>query len=166
MPIQRIAGYAGAFGTLAPSNPQTHRRKGAPPKCEQRHVAPAGPSTDRIIAFARPEPAPYLDIAPLAEAAPPRPAPREPAPFAGPSFNCRYARSATERMVCGEPELAAADRRLARIFDRAMANSPQPRALRREEDAWVAHRDRMGGDYGAVLDAYRQRIDELRDIER
>jgi uncharacterized protein len=85
------------------------------------------------------------------------------APLRGPSFNCRYARSPSERMVCGEPDLAAADRRLAAEFDRAMARTDDPRALRRQQDRWLAARERAGSDYDAVRDLYDIRLRELRE---
>jgi uncharacterized protein len=66
-------------------------------------------------------------------------------------------------MVCGEPELAAADRRLAREFDRAMARTPDPRGLRRQQDRWLAARERAGDDYDAVLRLYAIRTQELRE---
>jgi uncharacterized protein len=98
------------------------------------------------------------DPAPLAE---PR---RE---RANPSFNCRYARSVSERMVCGDPELAAADRRLARAYDRAVAAGVPARGLRAEQDDWLSIRDdaaRHSPD--AVASVYEQRIRELNALAR
>jgi uncharacterized protein YecT (DUF1311 family) len=80
---------------------------------------------------------------------------------AQPSFNCRYARSPVEQQVCDDPVLARADRHLARVFDRAMRASPDPRALRAEQDRWLRHRERAGPDPHAVLEAYDRRIAEL-----
>jgi len=84
----------------------------------------------------------------------------------GPAFNCRLARSRSERMVCGEPDLAEADRRLNNVFNRAMQRSPNPRALRQEQDRWLAQREALAPDHDAVLDHYEGRIAELREEAR
>lgn len=80
---------------------------------------------------------------------------------ARPSFNCRYARSRSERLVCSDPVLAAADWRLHNVFERAMAQTSDPRALRAEQDRWLAAREGAAPDPRAVLQVYETRIDEL-----
>ncbi len=159
----------------APPPPMREQVKPAPATIEVHPSAAAPTGAAPQTAAVKPPAAPSARPAPpnrLAEA-PPRTAPSPPvAPtprleareaFQGPSFNCRYARSVTERMVCGEPELAAADRRLAREFDRAMARTPDPRGLRRQQDRWLAARERAGDDYDAVLRLYAIRTQELRE---
>jgi uncharacterized protein YecT (DUF1311 family) len=87
------------------------------------------------------------------------------APQARPSFDCRYARSPSEQMVCDDPELAAADRRLARAYSRAIASGIPARELRAEQDDWLSIRDdaaRHSSD--AVASVYEQRIDELNEL--
>ena len=82
-----------------------------------------------------------------------------------PSFNCRYARSVSERMVCSNSRLADADQRLDSVFRRAMARAENPAALRRQQDRWLAARERaarLDGEQG-VLQIYELRIDELRE---
>jgi uncharacterized protein len=91
---------------------------------------------------------------------------RAPPALQGPAFNCRLARSRSERMVCGEPDLAEADRRLNNVFNRAMQRSPNPRALRQEQDRWLAQREALAPDHDAVLDHYEGRIAELREEAR
>jgi uncharacterized protein len=80
---------------------------------------------------------------------------------ARPSFNCRNARSTSERMVCSDPVLAAADWRLHNVFERAWANTSDRRALRAEQDRWLRAREGAAPDPGAVLQVYEARIDEL-----
>jgi len=126
--------------------------------------------------------------APAAKAPPPKSAPKPvvvakapaqktPAPKAAPapapvreaavrpSFNCRYARSPAEQMVCSNSRLADADQRLDSVFRRAMARAENPAALRRQQDRWLAARERaarLDGEQG-VLEVYELRIDELRE---
>ena len=64
-------------------------------------------------------------------------------------------------MVCSDPVLAAADWRLHNTFERAMAESPSPRDLRRQQDRWLAAREAAAPDPRAVLQVYETRIDEL-----
>ena len=102
-------------------------------------------------------------------AAPPRGAPTaqevaaaRPARGSGPSFNCRYARTAAERMVCSEPELADADRRLNAAYEDAIASGADRASLRLEQDRWLAVREGAAPDPNAVRDVYERRIQELR----
>jgi uncharacterized protein YecT (DUF1311 family) len=82
-----------------------------------------------------------------------------------PSFNCRYASSRSERMVCGDAELARLDRRLDQAFDRAVASGIPYRELRAEQDDWLAVReDAARRSPDAVESIYRQRIAELEDL--
>ncbi|MFL6844688.1 MAG: lysozyme inhibitor LprI family protein [Allosphingosinicella sp.] len=84
---------------------------------------------------------------------------------ARPSFNCRYARTSTERMVCGSPVLAAKDREMASLFYALLADAdPGTRAhLRRSRDAFLASRERCGSE-DCVAAAYTARVAELRSI--
>lgn len=124
-----------------------------PPPQRQVEVAQAPPE---VPAAARaPEP---IRVAPP-------PAPRVAAtapPPVRPSFNCRYARSRSEQMVCSDPELAMLDRRLNRAFERAIDAGVPFRALRAEQDDWLAIReDAARRSPEAVASIYRQRIGEL-----
>ncbi len=83
-----------------------------------------------------------------------------------PSFNCRYARTRSERLVCGDAGLARLDRDLNRAFESAVASGVSRRALRAEQDSWLAVRESAAGDPQAVADIYALRIEELRDVAR
>lgn len=94
---------------------------------------------------------------------------RRPAPTrtARPSFNCRYARTQSERMVCVDPRLAAADRELARAYNEAVASGVPERVLRRQQDEWLNARE-AAARYGprAVAQVYDARIGELEQMRR
>ncbi|MCR5873756.1 hypothetical protein LRS10_05935 [Phenylobacterium sp. J426] len=87
--------------------------------------------------------------------------------MARPSFDCRYAGTRAERMVCGDAELARLDRQLDRAFDRAVSSGIPYRALRAEQDDWLSIREQAARrSPEAVESIYRQRIAELDDLSR
>ena len=119
---------------------------------------------------AEPAPAPAPEPAPPPAKAAPAPKPEAPpsGPVAArPSFNCRYAKTATEKMVCASPALAAKDRQMASIYYAAMADADAGtrRHLRRSRDAFLATRERCGSE-SCVRAAYDSRIAEIRSIVR
>jgi uncharacterized protein YecT (DUF1311 family) len=83
---------------------------------------------------------------------------------ARPSFNCRYARSRIEKMICADDRLAALDRRMASSFYAALAatRGPARADLQRSRNAFVIARDRCGSA-DCVANSYEERIGELRD---
>lgn len=137
-----------------------------PVKTPARSAADAG---SQVVAIA---PAPPPVLAPRAPALDPAPRPArslDPAPRQaqneGPAFNCRFARSPSERLVCGDAELATLDRRLNRAFDRAVSSGIPFRELRAEQDDWLNIReDAALHSPEAVESVYRQRIRELNAI--
>lgn len=102
----------------------------------------------------------------------PTPAPRaQPAPAAtansNPSFNCRYARTRGERMVCGSNRLAAKDRAMSSLYYSALADASGAarRALRSTRNRFLAYRDRCSNE-ACIAEAYDGRMQEIRDIMR
>jgi uncharacterized protein YecT (DUF1311 family) len=137
-------------------------------------VAPTAPAPTAQPAEA-PRPAPPAKTPPPVAPKPAaRPAPRveqaeaQPRPASGParpSFNCRYGRSSSERMVCASSSLAAKDRQMSSIYYAAMARAdPATRShLRRSRDAFLSGRERCGSE-ACVAAAYNSRIAEIRSI--
>jgi uncharacterized protein len=89
-----------------------------------------------------------------------------------PSFNCARARRPVEKAICADPTLANLDREItavnAKVVERARADRPEAgRALQREQDAFVAHRNAAFGraDFD-LLKAMRARLDQLLALER
>lgn len=137
------------------------------------------------IVAAAPEPAPPAAtpsepalMPPVAEPAPaPAPPvrtaerPRPPAPATRvtvrPSFNCRYGKTRTEKMICASPRLAAQDRAMASLYYDLMAGAdPATRGhLRRSRDAFLGRREQCRSE-GCVASAYASRMAELRNIGR
>ncbi|HYE29157.1 MAG TPA: hypothetical protein VEA61_13135 [Allosphingosinicella sp.] len=142
----------------------------------------AEPIVYRLAAFGLPgRPMPKIVAVPQPSAPPGAPADVvivEPAPpkqtrarrlparvTARPSFNCRYARTGTEKMICASPRLAARDREMASLWYALMARSdPATRGhLRRSRDAFLDRRERCASE-SCVDSAYVSRMAELRRI--
>lgn len=139
-------------------------------------AAPVEPTLMPPVAEAEPRPAPPPAPAPPVRTAerPRAPAPRpEAAPAAAtrvtvrPSFNCRYGKTRTEKMICSSPRLAAQDRAMASLYYDLMAGAdPATRGhLRRSRDAFLSRRERCSSE-GCVNSAYASRMAELRNIGR
>ena len=136
----------------------------APAPAAPPAAAPAEPALMPPVAEPAPRPAPP---------APVRTAERPPAPAPAtrvtvrPSFNCRYGRTRTERMICSSPRLAAQDRAMASLYYDLMANAdPATRGhLRRSRDAFLGRREQCRSE-GCVGSSYASRMAELRTIGR
>ncbi len=86
---------------------------------------------------------------------------------AGPAFDCRDARTRAEAMVCEDPQLAAADRRMNEAFRRAAQAGAPYDQLRYEQEDWLSIRERAARrSPQAVAQVYAQRIDELDKMAR
>ncbi len=84
-----------------------------------------------------------------------------------PGFNCRYARTRSEKMICSSPRLAAQDRQMASLYYDLMAGAdPATRAhLRRSRDAFLGRREQCRSE-NCVGSTYASRMAELRTIGR
>lgn len=81
---------------------------------------------------------------------------------ASPSFQCRYAKTSSEKMVCKNGSLAAADRRMSAVFYSEMASAPAQtkRALRQSRDKFLARRERCASE-SCVARVYEERVAEI-----
>lgn len=79
-----------------------------------------------------------------------------------PSFDCRSARSRTERIVCADERLAALDRVMASQYDAALDSTGRTgrAVLRDTRERFVARRDRCR-TAPCVAAVYRERMDEI-----
>lgn len=100
---------------------------------------------------------------------PERLAPSQPLPVSQPAPQtlagdpaCAGARGRAAQLVCGDPELASADRELNRAYRRALRSGASPDELRAEQRDWLRSREDVARrSPGAVVDLYRERIEEL-----
>jgi hypothetical protein len=143
----------------------------------------AGRPMPRMVAMPQPSAPPAVPAEPVLVDAAPKHQPAVPPPLpksedkarrqaaaasetgARPSFNCRYARTASEKKVCASPALAAKDRAMASLYYDLMARAdPALRAhLRRSRDAFLVRRERCGSEE-CIAAAYDSRRAEIRDI--
>jgi hypothetical protein len=114
---------------------------------------------------------PVLPPPPARSQAPaPRPAPAPVVATAGagarPSYNCRYARTRSEKLVCSSPALAARDRTMSAIYYRAIAGADPltKREIRTSRDSFLARRERCGGSEECINAVYGERIAEIRGL--
>ncbi|MBR0696653.1 hypothetical protein [Bradyrhizobium lablabi] len=86
-----------------------------------------------------------------------------------PSFDCRKARRAVEKAICANPELADLDREINASSVRAVRearSAPEARARQREQDDFIARRNREFGKSGYDLrKAMRARLERLNGAE-
>ena len=83
------------------------------------------------------------------------------------SFDCRRAASYAEEMVCSDPALAAADRHLARAFQRAVRLGVPYDLLQAEQNNWMMAREEAARrSPRAVAGVYDQRIEQLNAMAR
>ena len=146
----------------APAAQPTRVARPAPPRLDPRPTPRPVPKPTQVAK--RPAPPPRPPVRPAVRPDPePAPAPRRAA--TRPSFNCGYARSRVERLVCADEGLARADRTMSAEFYAALANAdPGTRAeLRQSRDRFLRYRDRCGSA-GCVAQAYSDRVAEIRDI--
>jgi uncharacterized protein len=89
-------------------------------------------------------------------------------PASAASFNCKRAKLPAEVAVCTDPTLSAADDQLARQFAPliGMAAPDDVKAIKKEEDSWLASRNACGGDKQCILGRYRERLQQLADWQR
>jgi hypothetical protein len=161
--LQRAADGSGEVLTLSNADGivtplATLARVGSPREGEPIATAPADPMLPPLSV----EPAPPVQAPP---SPPPQAEPRPPAAGAGPSFNCRAARTRGEIAVCNDAGLASLDRQMAAQFANAYAQaSPAQRALLQStRSRFLAFRDGCRSD-GCIADAYRGRMTEIGDI--
>lgn len=135
--------------TLSPETVEAGERSFAPPE-PPLDVLPPPPEP------AEPPHPPWAREAPQAPVAP------EPPQFARPSFDCRQAQSLAEELICTDAVLAAADRHMARAFDRAVRSGVPLRQLQAEQRDFMAMReDAARRSPRALASLYDQRIADL-----
>src|SRR4051812_15073440 len=96
-----------------------------------------------------------------------------PPTVARPSFDCRRARTAVEQAICAAPALAARDREMAFLYQRALVSDPaRARLVEGSQGAWRSARDECtraaplgsGALETCIEQAYEARIRDLRNL--
>lgn len=76
------------------------------------------------------------------------------------SFDCNKASSFAEKVVCSGSRLTVMDDELGGLYKAALASAPKTEALRADQKAWQASRDRCK-DSDCIMKAYVDRITAL-----
>lgn len=79
------------------------------------------------------------------------------------SFNCRYAKTADEVLICQDDQLSALDERMASIYSQVHQSlyGSQRLMLEAEQGTWLCSRMGCGRDRDCIAQAYQRRIQEL-----
>jgi TonB family protein len=84
----------------------------------------------------------------------------------GPSFDCAVAAAWDERAICGDRDLAASDRELARVYRDLLSSDNSDGELRSSQQEWQRARRRCQTNLypsACLADAYSRRLQELRN---
>lgn len=84
-----------------------------------------------------------------------------PAATAVPSFDCAKASTAIEGMICGSPELAELDGRLAESYREVRQRADDPEIEKREQVKWVREVRGACKTVQCLQDAYAERVNDL-----
>lgn len=121
-------------------------------------AAPTREATERVTILLDAGDHPSAPLAVLPERAGPPVADSASPPTAG----CDAYGALAQRMVCVDPELAAADRRLEAAFAEARATAADPATLGRDQARWLATREQAAlVSPEALAEAYARRLAEL-----
>ncbi|HWE44800.1 MAG TPA: TIR domain-containing protein [Caulobacteraceae bacterium] len=85
-----------------------------------------------------------------------------PAPGAHPSFDCKLAQSATERFICSDVAVAAAEKTMAVAYRAAQARSKTLPALRSSQREFLVRIAEAPKERATMLALYRARAEELK----
>jgi uncharacterized protein YecT (DUF1311 family) len=141
-----------------------------PPVAKSTPLEVMSPELAQAAAATMPPAAPHPEPE-VAETDPPAPefaeTRPEPVRLEQASFDCRRAETYAEEMVCSDPALAAADRHLARAYQRALRLGAPYDLLRAQQDDWLAVREEAARrSPRAVAALYDQRIEQLNAMVR
>ena len=75
------------------------------------------------------------------------------APAAKPSFSCNKRLTKSEQAICADPELAAWDRAVSKVY--GLIDKPAELAISEQKD-WLAQRDACGSNRDCLLGAFRK----------
>jgi uncharacterized protein YecT (DUF1311 family) len=85
----------------------------------------------------------------------------EPQATSTPSFNCAKATTNSEKMICSNNELAAADVKMVEAYKAVLHNSPNKNTLKKEQNHWRKNIRDVCVDADCMLKAYQDRISQL-----
>src|SRR5581483_383279 len=89
-------------------------------------------------------------------------------PASAASFNCRRAKLPAEVAICADASLGAQDDELAHEYGPLLerAAPDDVKAIKKEEDAWLASRNVCGSDKQCIAGRYRERLQRLGEWQK
>jgi uncharacterized protein len=78
------------------------------------------------------------------------------------SFDCKKAITLVEQTICSNQELSNLDLQLATVYKKALANSPNQKALKARQQEWLNSERNPCQEPDCIRDAYLSRLTELR----
>jgi uncharacterized protein len=89
-------------------------------------------------------------------------------PASAASFNCKRAKLPAEIAICADTSLGAQDDELAHEYGPLLelAATDDVKAIKKEEDAWLASRNACGSDKQCIAGRYRERLQRLGEWEK
>jgi len=78
-----------------------------------------------------------------------------------PSFDCKRATTAAERLICSSKALAETDVQMAQSYKAVMSRTADKQSLKREQLAWLKNERDVCTDEDAMLKVYQERIEQL-----
>jgi uncharacterized protein len=81
------------------------------------------------------------------------------------SFDCAKAATKSEKLVCADPQVSAADEQLAEVYRRVLEQSRDKENLKKEQRNWVKTQRDVCPDAPCILKAYQARIAALEALE-
>ncbi len=90
---------------------------------------------------------------------------QQPAANSGPSFDCRQASLPAEQTICGDPELAQWDEKMAKAYAWVMSQLPANRQneLVQDQSAWLSKRNQCGTSVDCLMSGYLDRVAYLNE---
>ena len=78
--------------------------------------------------------------------------------------DCSRAKTNTEKLLCSNPRLAEADRRMALAFRGAIHRGADPDSLMQAQRAWIQDARDVCSEVECMLRAYEERISDLDNL--
>lgn len=78
-----------------------------------------------------------------------------------PSFNCAFARTVVEGMICGNPKLSALDSKLSSLYQAKLKSGADATVLRSSQRDWIRLRNDCGARLSCLEQSYKSRISQL-----
>jgi peptidyl-prolyl cis-trans isomerase C len=85
------------------------------------------------------------------------------AQISSPSFDCAKASTGSERLICSNANLAAADVEMARIYKQVINNTIDKKTLKREQNQWRKEQRDACKDVSCILNSYAVRTKQLKE---